>query len=470
MKKTYTVGDLLKLIRSHIILIMTVMILGGTAIFAFSKLSLPLKYSSSINMYVQNATAKTADGQRVNNITDSKQLIKTYMEVMTDDAVMDAVGDILLRNYYVSDLSEFLYVDENNRIPASTIRNLLTLKYLSDSSIIKVTATCTNAVLAADICNAVAQVSSTYVQRAVGAGSVNAIDKAKVFPDPVSPDVPKNTIIGMVAIFLFMFMLIVTLDYLNNTVKLPEELGKKFRKPIIGEVRRFGNKSDQKSSSAVKPAYLLTDKRIPFSVVESYKLIRANIIFTIANSEKKIIAVSSAEHGEGKSLTAANIAIALAQTGSKVLLVDGDLRAPSLHKTFRESNDLGLSTMIIRKSSMLNSIIPDIADNLDLLPSGPIPPNPSELIGSKNFGDVLERLSGKYDYIIIDTPPLNVVSDAVLMKDAIGGIVLVVRYASTTYDKISSCVNEIEFADAELLGFVVNEVSSRQKSDNYNYL
>ena len=106
MKKTYTVGDLLKLIRSHIILIITVMILGGAAIFAFSKLSLPLKYSSSINMYVQNATAKTADGQRVNNITDSKQLIKTYMEVMNDDAVMNAVGDILLRNYYVSDLSE----------------------------------------------------------------------------------------------------------------------------------------------------------------------------------------------------------------------------------------------------------------------------------------------------------------------------------------------------------------------------
>ena len=126
--------------------------------------------------------------------------------------------------------------------------------------------------------------------------------------------------------------------------------------------------------------------------------------------------------------------------------------------------------MIIRKSSMLNSIIPDIADNLDLLPSGPIPPNPSELIGSKNFCDVLERLSGKYDYIIIDTPPLNVVSDAVLMKDAIGGIVLVVRYASTTYEKISTCVNEIEFADAELLGFVVNEVSSKKKSDNYNYL
>ena len=469
MKKTYTVGDLLKLIRSHLILIMTVTILGGIAIFAFSKLALPLRYSSSINMYVQNATAKSADGQRVNNITDSKQLIKTYMEVMNDDAVMNAVGDILLRNYYVSDLSELLNVDEDNSIPAATIRNLLTLTYLSDSSIIKVTATCTNAVLAADICNAMAQVTSTYVQRAVGAGSINAIDRAKVFPDPVSPDVPKNTIIGMTAIFLFMFMLIVTLDYLNNTVKLPEELGKKFRKPIIGEVRRFGNKSDQKDSSAVKPAYLLTDKRIPFTVVESYKLIRANIIFTIANSEKKIIAFSSAEHGAGKSLTAANTAIALAQTGCKVLLVDGDLRAPSLHKTFRESNDTGLSTMIIRKSSILNSIIPDIADNLDLLPSGPIPPNPSELIGSKNFGDVLERLSGKYDYIIIDTPPLNVVSDAVLMKDAVGGIVLVVRYASTTYEKISSCVNEIEFANAELLGFVVNEVRSKQKSDHYNY-
>lgn len=463
MKKSYTVSDLMKLLRHHLILIITVALLGGIAIFSFSKLVLPLKYSSHITMYVQNTVEK--NGKKVNSITDSKMLVKTYIEVLNDDAVMTAVSDILLRNYDLSDLNEMLNINADDHIPASAIRNLLTISYIQDTSAITVTATCTNAVLAADICNAIAKVASNYAERAVGAGSINSIDRARVYTAPVSPDIPKNTIIGTIAILLFTFMLILTLDYFNNTVKVTEELGKAFKKPIIGEVQRFGNKKNDISKNAA----LLIDKKVPFSVVESYKLIRANVIFSIANSDKKIIAVSSADHHEGKSLTAANIAIALAQTGCSVLLVDGDMRSPSQHDTFRVLNDIGLSTLIIKKSFISNSIQSEIADNLDLLPSGPTPPNPSELLASENFRNLLERLSKKYDYIIIDTPPLNVVSDAVIMKDAIGGIMLVVRYSSTSYEKLASCVNEIEFANVDMLGFVVNEARSKNNPQYYDY-
>ncbi|MBR5681845.1 MAG: polysaccharide biosynthesis tyrosine autokinase [Ruminococcus sp.] len=468
MKKTYTVSELLRLMREHIRLIAAVALLSGIAVFAFSKYMLPPEYSSHISLYVKNCSESSGSSRKVNDIMISKQLVTTYVELLNDDAVLNAVGDALISKYDASDLKEKIYVNEYGVIPASTIRNLMAIKYSPLTSVIKITVNCNDALLAADICNAIAKSASTYVQSAVGVGSVSVTDIAKVYPDPVGPDIPKNTIIAMISAVLAMFMIILIRDYLNNSIKNTEELEQAFSTPIIGEIKHFGDKKAD-SGSFLKPDSLISGQKLPFEVVESYKLLRANLLFTIADSGKKVIAVSSAEHGEGKTMTAANISIALAEAGSKVLLVDGDMRVPTLHKTFDVSNNTGLSTLIIKRSSDIISIHSDVLKNLDLLPSGPIPPNPSELLGSENFRKVMERLSQDYDHIIIDTPPLSVVSDAAAMKDAVDGIILVVRHASTTYDKVSECVERIKFANADLLGFVVNEVHAKSKNNYYDY-
>ena len=214
---------------------------------------------------------------------------------------------------------------------------------------------------------------------------------------------------------------------------------------------------------------MLIDKDIPFNVTESYKTIRANVLFTVADSDKRVIAVSSPNPGEGKSTSAANLAIALAQTGSNVLLIDADMRKPVMHRTFRVKNNDGLSVLIIKKSTIERSVIHDIVPNLDLLTSGPIPPNPSELLASDSFKGLVERFSRDYDYVIIDTPPINVVSDALVMKDAISGIMLVIRYAMTTYEELSSCMKQLDFAQVNMLGFVLNDVHHNHGSYYYNY-
>ena len=282
----------------------------------------------------------------------------------------------------------------------------------------------------------------------------------------------KNTAIGMAAAFMLIVLIIFIIDFFDNTIKEPDEAAELYNKAIIGEIQQFGDGKKKSSKKNKEPAAgrgLLTDKDVPFNVVESYKSIRTNLLFTIATSEKKVIAVSSPNPCEGKSTSAANIAIALAQTGSSVLLIDGDMRKPIQHKTFKVKNSEGLSTLIINQSTEAKSVRKNVTDHLDLLPSGPIPPNPSELLASDNFRKLLTKFAEEYDYIIIDTPPINMVSDAMVLNDNISGVVLVLRYAATTFDDLSDCMKQADIAQANVLGFIMNDVHRKGKNSYYEY-
>ena len=472
MKNTYTIKDLISLLFAHIWLIIAVTLCGGIAAFGFSKLILPLQYSSHITMYVQSYTGISENNANdINNsISNSKQLVNTYMEVLKDDAVMNAVGDLLIEQYEIDDLSKIFDILDNNKIDPESIRECLTISSVTDTSAVKIIVTTRNAELAADICNDLTQVAPKYVEEAVGVGSINTIDKAKIYRTPVAPNTTKNTILGMAAAFLIVVMVVLIIDYFDNTIKDSSKISKKYDKAIIGEIQQFGDgKKKKKGKHRTNPRGLLTDKDVPFNVVESYKTIRTNILFTATDSDKKVIAVSSANPGEGKSTSAANLAIALAQTGSAVLLIDADMRKPVQHRTFRIKNDEGLSTLIIKKSSMAKSVKSNVINNLDLLPSGPLPPNPSELLASSHFKALIEQFGKNYDYVIIDTPPVNVVSDAMVMKDSISGIMLVIRYAMTTYEELSACMKQINLAQVNMLGFVMNDVHHNHGAAYYNY-
>lgn len=472
MKNTYGFKDLLKLLFSHLWLIIAITIFGGVATFTFSKFVLPLQYSSHITMYVQSYTGFSENNDNQNNISNSKQLVNTYMEVLKDDAVMNAVGDMLIKQYENGSLKECFNINAEGKINPASIRDCLTISSVADTSAVTVVATTKDAELSAVICNSLTQVAPKYVKEAVGVGSINTIDKAKVYKTPVAPNVMKNTVIGMAAAFLIVVMVILIIDYFDNTIKESDRIAKKYNKAIIGEIQQFGEsrkKKSKKGKHSTEPICLLTDKDVPFSVVESYKTIRTNILFTVAESDKKVIAVSSPNPGEGKSTSAANLAIALAQTGSAVLLIDADMRKPVQHRNFKIKNDEGLSTLIIKKSSMAKSVKSNVINDLDLLPSGPLPPNPSELLASNSFKALLEQFASNYDYVIIDTPPVNVVSDAMVMKDSTSGILLVIRYAMTTYDDLSNCMKQIELAQANLLGFVMNDVHHNYGAAYYNY-
>jgi len=460
MNNSYSIKDVIRLLISHIWLIIIITIIGGGAAFGFSKLVLPLEYSSHITMYVQSYTGITENANNVNNISNSKQLVNTYMEVLKDDAVINAVGDKLFTQFDENTLKQNFSLTENGKITPSSIRSCMAISSVTDTSAVKVTATSTDAEVSAAICNDLTDVAPKYVEDAVGVGSINTIDTAKVYNTPVAPNTMKNTVLGAAAAFLLIVMIMFIIDFFDNTIKDTDVLGKKYNKAIIGEIQQFGDGKKKKKSDE-DDHIKLNDKDTPFYIVESYKSIRTNVTFTLSTVEKKIFAISSANPEEGKSTTSANIAIALAQSGSKVLLIDADMRKSVQHKIFIVENKKGLSTAVSKIQKLDDCIQKNVMENLDVMTAGPIPPNPSELLASENMSKILDELSEKYDCIIIDTPPINVVTDAMELAKNISGIILVLRYAHTTDDDVDNVFKRIELANMNLLGFILNNVKSK---------
>lgn len=212
----------------------------------------------------------------------------------------------------------------------------------------------------------------------------------------------------------------------------------------------------------------LSDKS-KFAIVESYKAARTNIMFSLSADDQKLFAVTSYSKGEGKSTVSSNLAISFSKMEKRVLLVDSDLRRPNIHNIFKIENSTGLSNVIGKMGDFDEAVHRDVLPNLDILPSGTIPPNPSELLCSSRFADLVKRLSEEYDYVIFDTPPIGVVSDALLLKDYVAGFVVVLRERNTTHGDIQNLLESAKLADCKMLGFIKVGCTSGKKRGKRGY-
>lgn len=203
-------------------------------------------------------------------------------------------------------------------------------------------------------------------------------------------------------------------------------------------------------------------KNLEFTATEQYKLLRTNINFTIPEGIKcPVIGVTSSMRGEGKSTTSINLAYALAEKGSKVLLIDGDLRIPSIAKKMQIDGSYGLTDMLMSKGDHdMERFKTELLDTWYILPSGNIPPNPSELLGSRRMEAFLEELKEKFDYIVIDLPPVNIVSDALSIARFITGMVLIIREEHTEKKELKRCFDQLRLSNVNVLGCVMNEARS----------
>lgn len=240
------------------------------------------------------------------------------------------------------------------------------------------------------------------------------------------------------------------------------------------------NKNTEPSNSTRKLLQELNiDPSLKFRVEEAYKSVRTNIMFSVMKKGCKTIVVSSSSPSEGKTTTTINLAITFAQADQKVLLIDGDLRKPKVHHYFSVPNAPGLTNYLgstvsaSRKDriDLFDVIHPTEFENLSILCSGSIPPNPAELLGSELMANFLEEIANDFDYIIIDTPPINVVSDALPIIRESDGVILIVRSNKTTHPDIQRAIASLEFIDAKILGFVVNFVGDAPsgKYGRYSY-
>ena len=226
-------------------------------------------------------------------------------------------------------------------------------------------------------------------------------------------------------------------------------------------------KKGKRASFAVKENQRTLHKNLEFTAVEQYKLLRTNLDFTLPEGETcPVIGVTSSMRGEGKSTTAVNLSYVLAEKGSKVLLIDGDLRIPSVAKKMGINRTLGLTDILMGKGAQISEFQSELLSNWYILPSGDIPPKPSELLGSSRMESILASLKEKFDYIIIDLPPVNIVSDAVSISSLITGMIVVIREDYTEKKDLEHCFRQLKLSNVNVLGCVMNE--SKNEGGSYS--
>lgn len=205
-----------------------------------------------------------------------------------------------------------------------------------------------------------------------------------------------------------------------------------------------------------------------FDTIETYKTIRTNIMFSMPKTEKgKVVVITSASPGDGKTTTTINLAITFAQTGARVLLIDCDLRKSRVHRYLKLSRKDGITNVLCGFSEFEKSVKKNVRDNLDVLTAGEIPPNPSELLESEEFEKLLGEVCEKYDYIFIDTPPMTVVTDAAIVMKNSTGVIVVVRQNITTYDLMDITMDHVRMTGIKILGVVMLGCEDKRKKYGY---
>ena len=317
--------------------------------------------------------------------------------------------------------------------------------------------------------------------------NIRVIEAAQV---PASPAGPRRLLSILLAFFLSSAVAIglaFFLEYLDNTIKTVEDVERFAQLPALGVIpaiatstslKKLPTRAEQEAivaanglalpGASVATQLMTLDNQS--TVAEAYRALRTSVLLSSAGHPPKTILVTSGRPGEGKTTTAVNTAISLAQLGASVLIIDCDLRRPKVHKVFGISHVHGLSTYLSRDAELSSLIHSLPVPNLSLLPCGPTPPNPAELISSEKMREMLTLLSEQFDHIIIDSPPLINVTDPVILSTMVDGVIMVVQAGRSTRDVVRRASQELTGVGAKVFGVVLNNVNlQREGYDEYYY-
>lgn len=304
------------------------------------------------------------------------------------------------------------------------------------------------------------------------ANNVRVLEAAQV---PMKPVKPRKAIVLLLALLLGAGLgvgLAYLLEILDSTLKHEEDVERVLKVPFLGMLPTVAEVgvSRREASREDDPTRDLFILHHPKSApAECARAIRTNLLFMSPDRELKRFLITSSGPQEGKSTTAIHTAIVMAQAGSRVLLVDCDMRKPRLHRSFGVPNDTGLSSLVVGEGRIEDALKHTEVPGLDFLPCGPIPPNPAELMHTKRFRQVLAELGAEYDRVIFDTPPLNAVADAAVLSTQVDGVILVTRFKKTGRELARRALRMLTDVNATVLGAVMNDVDLRSTEYNYYY-
>lgn len=439
--------DYLRVLRARWALI-TAFMLATVAIAAILTLQATPQYASTARMFV-STQGSTDDAQANQGGQFSLQRVKSYAALLSGQEIARRVVDDLDLEESPRDLA--------GQISASSA---------SETVILSVSVTDPDPDRARLLTDAVARVFVSYVAeletppgKDEATIKATVVDPASVPQSPVSPQPVRNIGLGVILGLFLGAAAAILRDTLDNSIKTIRQLESLVEVPVIGTISFDTNAVDTPLISSL-------DTYAPRA--EAFRVLRTNLQFIDPDIERKVFVVTSSLPGEGKTTTAVNLALALAEGGERVALVEGDLRRPKIGEYLRLESAVGLTTVLIGKLPLKDAVQTTANDDLAVLTSGSTPPNPAELLKSSSMSALIESLRESYDIVLIDAPPLLPVTDGALLAAQSDGALLVVRHGKTTTDQVTMAVERLEAVGATPVGVIFN-MTPAKGGDGYGY-
>lgn len=449
-----TLMDMLRIIRKHLIAAILSFVVVFAAVCAYTLL-VPPKYSATAQVFAtySDSAANSGDISTVNNASSyiSNQ-IKSYPTLATTESVLQPVIDDLGLNTTVEDLAKEL-----------TVTNP------TDTAFVNITAETDDAQQATSIANSVAKSLSSVVENSLYAADqkspvkLSLVQQAQEPTSPSSPKVALNMAIGIVAGLIVGVFVALIKDLLSTKVQESRDLQEVIDAPIMGRIPE---------DEALKQPVPVVVSAPSSSIAEEYRRVRTNLSFTTPaeGTNARLIVISSVSPNEGKTTMSVNIAAALAENGASVLLIDADLRHPSVANKLSLEGNAGLAHVLSGQASVKDVVQRYWKPNLHIMPAGPKPPNASALLNSVLMKELLKQALAQYDYVLIDTSPMIVANDAAVFGTMGNGIVLVSGRDVTDKRELRDIAAQLNTLEVAVTGFVFNFDKETKKTSNYgNY-
>lgn len=442
--------DAVRILRRRWLSIVAVVVLALAVAAGLSYLQTP-QYESDAQLFVSSASSSTNrdNGATYLNGLAATQKAPSYAELVTQSELTKAVVDDLRLDMTPAELASRLSAT------AST-----------DSALIRISARDADAATAQRICSATAaELRSTIAEIETPPRSrtpllqATVTDSASLPTSPVSPNVPLNLAVAMLLGLLLGLALAILRERTDTSVRSHAEIEEVLEASVLGSVNTEG-------AGGRDPLIENLKTYTPFA--EAFRVIRTNLQFVDVDSPQKSLVVTSALPGEGKTTTAVNVAISLATAGQRVLLMDADLRRPRIAEYLHLEGAVGVTSLLLRRVG-LDDAVQRHSSGLHLLASGPIPPNPAELLQSQAMSSLLGEVRARYDVVVIDSPPLLPVTDAALLAAQTDGALVVVRFGRTSRDQLASAASRLRGVGSRVLGTVINRVPTRARAYGYGY-
>ena len=446
-------------------LIALCMLLAGGTAYGVSKFYLTPVYRAETSLFL---------GKEGSDITLDWGIMETNNQLIND------YGEIVKSRMVSREVLQTLGVD----MDLADFQSRIGVNIIMDSRLFSLSFESTNPQLARDVANQLAQVIIEKAAEIIGVKNVQVIDAAELPTSPVSPNTMKNTAMGLAIGLMAALGIIFLLEMLDQTFKKADDLERRAGFPVLasipvfkGEVRddltprarRRKKKSERPSTLAMSQNLIAHhDPKAPAS--EAYRALRTNLHYAGIDREIRSLVVTSPTAADGKTTTAANLAISMAQNGKRVLLVDADLRKPKIHRYFGITNGTGLTHLLVQDAALSDAVVPAPGiGHLFLVTSGSTPPNPSELISSERMRRLIQEMAAQYDLVILDTPPAAQVTDSVQLAGETDGTLMVVSAGETHIDRTLQAVKALKAVNAKLLGEVLVKTEHKGKGYYYYY-